>query len=238
MVSSQGGSEGSSNVLQDDVNGNGDGVVNDNVDESFHSTQTAAESLTSTTISVCSQSELLIPGKLFHDISKLKSCYITIIKDIYGSVKTTVASTEADVLTLTREQLEGGIIGKGKNKMNAPEAKEHLIKLLELIRPVCVPSFQEDSRPKRSPAECQLNDLTNNIQSMSSRHSEQFETLTVELQKLQSTVANYENLLSRAPAPSTPATELIDIPTDVPPAEVNIPHIDEAIDGLSDRIRV
>ena len=234
--SAEGGSAGSSNVLQDDVNGNGNDVVNGNVEnsaaeESFHSTQTATESLTSTTISVCSQSDLLIPGKLFNDISKLKSCYIDILKETYASVKTTVAVTEADVLTLTREQLADYISKTGKDKMRAQAAKEHLLNMLELIRPVCVPDFQEDTRPKRKPAECQINELSSNIQLLSSRHSEQFETLTAELQKLQSTVANYESILTSAPAPSTHAPQLIEIPTDASPAELDIPHIDKTIDS-------
>ena len=234
MDSSQGGSAGSSNVLQDDVNGNDNGVVNGNAetragDESFHSTQTVAESSASTTISVCSQSELLIPGKLFHDITKLKSCYISILNEAYASVKTTVAVTEADVLTLTREQLADYILKPGKEKLKAPAAKEHLLRLLELVRPVCVPDFQEDTRPKPKPTNCLINELSSNIQLLSSRHSEQFETLTAELHQLQSTVANYGSLLSSAPAPSTLSPQLIEIPTDASSAELDIPHINENI---------
>ena len=74
MDSPNGNGAGSSNVLQDS-NGEHDNGTEQTHNESFLSTQTTADSLpASTSISVCSTSSLLVPGKLFSDISKLKSC--------------------------------------------------------------------------------------------------------------------------------------------------------------------
>ena len=79
------------------------------------------------------------------------------------------SDTETDVMTLTREQLEAGV--KQGNE-------------LKLILPVYVHNFQEETRPKRKPVERQLNEMATIIQSFSSRHSDLFETLRAELQKL------------------------------------------------------
>ena len=103
-------SAGASNPLQD-VSSD---VQNDNVNEnSFISTGTAAESQPSTSISVCSESNLLVPGKLFNDILKLKSSYVEIMREVHNAVKNVVDTnsnpSDVEVLTMTNEQLESGV---------------------------------------------------------------------------------------------------------------------------------
>ena len=236
MDSPEASGEGSLNVLQDS-NENHDNVTEpaaepaaepDRTNESFHSTQTTTESLPASSISMCSESNLLVPGKLFCDISKLKSCYSAILKEIFQSVKSTVKPDD-HILLLTREQLEAGC---KQGKMNAPSAKAHLINLLESVRPVCVPSYQEDTRPKRNPVDMQLHEMTKNIQALSSQNTSQFETLKTELGKCQATISNYENLLSQPSASSPSTPQLIDIPTDAPTPELEVPHVDQSVEDF------
>ena len=227
-ISSENGSLGSSNPLQDDIeNGN---VHGNSVEESFNAISTATESLQSD-ISVCSESNLLVPGKLFSDICKPKSCYLSIIQGVYNSVKSSVTDSsdpsETHVLMLTREQLEAGV---KQGKMGANTARQYLVDLLELTQPVCVPSYQEDTRPKILPVDSQLHEISANIKSLSSQHSCQFDTLKAELDKLQSTVSNYESMLSQTTTPNT--DQLFEIPTDVSPPDINIPYLEHSIDDF------
>ena len=107
MQSSEEIGAGSLNPLQDsDANVNGT-MTNDNVlNESADSLRTAAESLQSTTISVSSESSFLVPGKLYTDISKLKSCYTDILRDIHKCLhSSTESASDAEVVLLTREKV-------------------------------------------------------------------------------------------------------------------------------------
>ena len=225
-ISNADGSAGSLNPLQDDssnVNGN----VNE---ESFHSVQTTAESLTSTSISVCSESNLLVPGKLFHDILHLKSIYTVILRELHNSVKAFVEAnpnpSEVEILTMTHEQIDSAVKGA-----KAKDLKTQVTALLNAVRPVCVPSYKEDTRPKLSPVDKQISELTKNVQSLSSQQSCQFDALKTELVKLQSTVTHYETILSQT-ATSSPAPQLIEIPTDATPPMVDIPHLEHTAENF------
>ena len=220
------GSAGSSNPLQD-VSSD---VQNDNVnEESFNSTSTAAESQPSTSISVCSESNLLVPGKLFSDILKLKSSYVVILRDVHNLTKNVVDAnsdpSDVEVLTMTFEQLESGV-----KKMKAPDLKNHLVQILNNLRPVCVPNYLEDTRPKRSPIDNKLNELSDCIKTLTSQHSNEFNNLKTELEKLQSTVVNYETILSTTTKSDKPP--LVEIPTDVAEPEINIPHLDDSVENF------
>ena len=75
MASSEADREEDSNVLQ--VDGSHGNDTDEQADKIFHSVQTAATASSATTnISVSSESNLLVPGKLFSDITKLKDCYV------------------------------------------------------------------------------------------------------------------------------------------------------------------
>ena len=113
MNSTEDNGAGSSNVLQDsnDVHGSEPGADQEPINESFNSTQTTAESIpASASISVCSESSLFVPSKLFTDISKLKSCYSAILKDISiaKTNKNVVNEQISDdrILLMTCEQIE------------------------------------------------------------------------------------------------------------------------------------
>ena len=119
---------------------------------SVDSTRTSAESLQSTSISVCSESSLLVPGKLFNDIANLKTCYKGILLEIQSNLQRNAAAAVSDgeILLLTREQLTSGC---KHGSMKADALRRNLVDILDFVRPVCIPNYQHDSRPKCSP-EC------------------------------------------------------------------------------------
>ena len=206
-------------------------VQDDNVnEESFVSTSTAAESQPSTSISVCSESNLLVPGKLFSDISKLKSSYVVILREIHNLVKNVVDTnadpSDVEVLTMTHEQLDSGV-----KKMKAPDLKKHLVQILDHTRPVCVPNYLEDTRPKWLPVDNKLSELSDCIKTMTSQHTVEFNNLKTELEKLQSTVGNYETILSTTNTKSD-KPPLVEIPTDVAEPEINIPHLEDSVENF------
>ena len=61
-----------------------------------------------------------------------------------------------ELLLLNREQMLSGI---KKNRVLVDPLKNYLIDLLESVRPVCLPEYQTDNRPKRVPQENQINEL-------------------------------------------------------------------------------
>ena len=116
--------------------------------------------------------------------------------------------------------------------MKADALRRNLVAMLDSVRPVCVPNYQNDTRPKRCATDLHLNNLSKNLESLTSQNQTQFETLKLELEKLQSTVSSYENLLSSSPAISTHTEQLINIPTDTTPPELNLPHVDHSVDDF------
>ena len=74
------------------------------MDESNSTFETAEHSFCSTIISVTSESELLVAGKLHSDIIKLKDCYIKLLNK-YDPNKT----SDSCVDLLTREQMVSAI---------------------------------------------------------------------------------------------------------------------------------
>ena len=199
--------------------------LNDSVDSTRTST-----SLLSSTVSVCSESNLLVPNKLFTDISSLKTCYIGILKEVYTNIhpKSKTVS-DGDILLLTHEQL---VDGCKQNKMKADELRRNLVAVLDCVGPVCVPHYQSDTRPKRSPIDLQLINLSKNMETLSSQNQTQFETLKSELEKLTSTVSNYEISLSSSPTILTQTEQLISIPTDTSPPELDLPYINHTVDDF------
>ena len=187
------------NVLQ---GSNGNGNVNNGTDdhnnESFHSAQTAvrASSLT-TNISASSESNLLVPGKLLTDIVKLKECYVDIIKDIdpYASSSTSTEENPNIVLMINKDQIMSGL-----KKKKADLCKTHLANLLDCVRPLCLPSYQncQNSRPLPSTEtqNCEVTSLTSRVESLCSQNKADFEALQIQMESLKATLSNFETLTS------------------------------------------
>ena len=213
MASIEADREGSSNVLQV-VNGNENNGTDINND-SFHSTQTGITASSATTdFSIDSSSSLLVPGKLFSSIVKLKECYINIIKEV-DSNTTTSSSPEENpniILMLNKDQMSAGIRKRG---FKAETAKDHLIDLLDCVRPLCLPCYQSNPYQTRVSPEThasEISSLTERVESLCSQNKSEFEALQTQMESLKSTLTSFESLASNVNQPSQPASSSEPIP--------------------------
>ncbi len=155
----------------------------------FQSVNSALNS--SVPISVSSESSLLIPGKLHTDIQLLKNCYMDIINiiDPAKNAKSSQIPAGGEVVLLNKEQLTTGV-----NKLKNKDLKEHLADILDHVRPVCLPSYQLDTRPKCLPLphDQQLANLASKVEALCSENKASYETLRADLSSFQSTLSKFE----------------------------------------------
>ena len=160
----------------------------------------------SSALSVSNESHLLVPTNLHNDLSALKNCYITILKELDPEKERNSEGT--DIVMLTRDQMSAGM---RKNKVLDKATKQHLIDLMDNVRPLCVAQYSPDTRPKRVPQEVALDNLSDQVSKLVSKHHDDLQTITSELTSLKSSLKDYENSSSR-PIPASPT--LIDLPSD------------------------
>ena len=219
MISSEAAGEGASNVLQAS-NGN-DNVTEELTNDSFRSTETIAESSTTTTtnFSTSSESNLLVPGKLLSDIVKLKQCYVDIISviDPYSTQSKSSEENQNIILMLSKDQMTAGI---AKNKPKVDVVKKHLVNLLDCVRPLCLPNYQNDVNQTRKltnvPQNCDISSLTTRVESLCNQNKADFEALQTQVESLKSTLSSFETLavnFNQSQLP-TPSPEPIPIHTD------------------------
>ena len=183
-----------------------------------------------TPFSVSSESSLVVPGKLHADINKLKSCYMAIIKALDPNDKVNSATkTSSEVLMLSKEQLLRGFT---KHKVKVDAVKNHLITLLDSVRPVCLPNYQAG---KCSPSanfsfseENQIASLVTRVEALCNGNQSKLENLESELGSIKTLVSNYENMLS-APKSSAPVS-LIEFPCDTDIGDHQVPPIERTVD--------
>ncbi len=147
---------------------------------------------TSASISVSSESSLLIPGKLHADIQLLKNCYVDIISlfDVAKNAKSNQTQVGGQAILLNKDQLTAGV-----KKFKAPELKEHLANVLDHIRPVCLPSYQLDTRPKSIPQshDLQIANLASKVEALCSENKAGYESLRADLSSFQSALSTFES---------------------------------------------
>ena len=223
------------------ANGSDDnGMVNDNQDANEPSQLSATESRISsetsrsdllnvsgqsTSFSVSSNSSLFVPNKLFTDLNNAKKCYMTIINEVDPN-KNTETQISKSVLMLSKEQILAGI---KSNKVNYERTKNLLADLLGHVRPLCLPDYQQDTRPKITPHDTLLNDLATKIQQARSEQKIEFETLKSELETLKASLSSQETFLSNVSRPVEPP---IDFPSDGSPVDHQINPIDVSVDDF------
>ena len=231
MASSEAAREGNSNVLQ--VDGSHGNDTDEQTDESFHSVQTVATTSSSTTnISVGSESNLLVPGKLFSDITKLKDCYVKIINDIDPHSTPSLSPEENPnmIVMLNKEQISSGVNKRG---YTAKDAKAHLIDLLDCVRALCLPSYQSNPHKIRVSPESEIQSLTTRVESLCSQNKADFVTLKSQFESLKSTLSNFETLatnFSQTPNHSPPPEP---IPVD-PEHVFSVVHSNEPVSNYLD----
>ena len=178
----EGGAE-SSNTVQDVTRQSN---VNENVSELNVTTESTSPS--STNFSVSSESNLFVPSKLNSDILNLKNCYIDIIKliDPYKNSSSSSLENPNIVLMLNKEQMLAGI---KKNKLGAEGTKVNLVNLMDCVRPLCLPSYQCDTRPKLSSSsqDCDISALTSRVDSLCTQNRVDFESIKTQMESLKTT---------------------------------------------------
>ena len=177
------------------------GIVHDNASGDLNrSVETATSPApSSSNFSVSSESDLLIPGKLYADIVRLKNCYQGIISQIDPNSNSDPGSLEnpSTVLMLNKEQMAAGM-KKRNNKFNVDVAKNSLVELLDCVRPLCLPLYQLDSHPRPSSVtqDSQITLLTARVESLCSQNKSDNEALTTQVESLKSTLSNFENYVT------------------------------------------
>ena len=183
-------SEESSNPLQDvqrQPSGNGNGLL----DRSTDSSETS-----STFFSVTSESSLFVPTKLCSNITALKQHYISFIKEIDPN-SSKEGSADSGVLMLSRDQLLSYLKSNSKANGRVPLSNrevlcDRLATFLDLIRPVILPDYKLDTRPKYTQSsDTQLSNLAVKVETMCSQNRDDYESLRSELVKLQNSLTEY-----------------------------------------------
>ena len=182
-------------------------------DEQNDSFGTAASSMlnssSSTSLSVSSENSLFVPGKLHQNIANLKQCYTAIIHDIDPN-KNKALDNSTSILMLDRVQMVAGI---KTNKIRLEPLTTHLLDLLEYVRPVCLPEYICDTRPKKAPQETELHDLTARVENLCSQNRSDFDLLKAQFEGLKSTLSHFEGGAQQHTARPPPAA-LIDVKAD------------------------
>ena len=160
--------------------------------------------------SITSNSNLLVPGKLYSDLTVLKKSYCDLIRTIDPSNK----GEDSEVLLLTKEQMAAGV-----KKHKADIVRSFLVDLLDVVRPVCLPDYEEDSRPKQLPHEVAVASLCSRVEGYCKKSDDRFDKLTTELGYLRTTISEYETsaklLGSTSGQASSSPPSLIEISEDI-----------------------
>ena len=218
MASNEANREGDSNVLQGSNGGNVINGTEEQNNESFNSTQTTAT--TSTNISAASISNLLVPGKLYSDIVNLKQCYVDIMRTIdpYSTSSTSSEENQNIVLMINRDQISAGI---AKHKPKLDVCKKHIVNLLDCIRPICLPDYQNDVNQMRhttniATQNSDISSITKSLESLCSQNKADFQELHAQMEVLKSTVSSFESFASdiHNSQDSAPSPEPIPIPSE------------------------
>jgi alkylated DNA repair dioxygenase AlkB len=188
-------------------------MSSDDQNDSFGTAASSIQLNTSgnTSLSVSSENSLFVPGKLHQNIANLKQCYTAIIHAIDPSKKPALDnSSTTSILMLDRVQMKAGIKA---NKINLEPLKKLLIDLLECVRPVCLPDYICDMRPKKATQENELHDLTNRVENLCSQNRSDFDLMKAQFEGLKSSLSHFENGVQQHIA-RPPPTTLIDVKVD------------------------
>ena len=166
--------------------------------DTFTSTTSVPES---ETLSIASDASLIIPGKLYSDITNLRNCYIDILQQFSTDSPGNI-TTDTPVL-LTHEQMEKGITA---NKILKDKIKSNLFSLIDFVRPICLPPFQPGVSPVLPPAAAtrpgvlsgDVEELQERVELLAKQNKEDCKRITDQLESLQQTVVGYQQLAQRS----------------------------------------
>ena len=173
----------------------GDQVQHDaSTEDSSDSFKSTDSSISSNITSVSTSPELLVPGKLFSDITSLTEVYLEITRELYTSLNAKKGSkaTATNVELITETQLHTGL-----KSLLKPSLVEKLTKLYNCVRPICLPAYTQDNRPKNNEVPCQQNSdvklVLEQIRSEAASTQQRFEDIQRSLHDLTSSVSAFQS---------------------------------------------
>jgi hypothetical protein len=163
------------------------------IDSSFKSV-CSTNSNNSNITSVTTSSELLVPGKLFSDITSLTEVYLDITRELYTSLNTKKGSkpiaTNVELITATQ-------LNTALKTLLKPSLVEKLTKLYNCVRPICLPAYSQDNRPKKNEAQCQQDSdvklVLDKIRSETASTEKRFEEIQRSLHDLTSSISHFQS---------------------------------------------
>ena len=137
-------------------------------------------------ISLTSNSEMYVPGKLHVDIISLKTEYLRIINSL--DVKLSDDNNTTTIELLTDEQLKAAM-----GKLLKPTLFDHLCVLMTHIRNICLPKYEKDTRPKLIPQNTKLDNIVDKVENLTSASNINFESIKKDLDCLQTLISNIKD---------------------------------------------
>ena len=168
-------------------------------------------------ISITGMTDLYIPGKLYLDINKLNTEYLRILNvlDVKPSNETEPVTIDNSIEFLTDQQLKATL-----GKLLKPALFEHLYVLMTHVRNICTPKYETDTHDKFIPQNCNLDNIVDKVDQLTSTSIINFESIKKELDSLQTSISNFKD------TNTYPNSELhnADIPHE--PLSVNLDYAD------------
>jgi len=146
--------------------------------------------------SVTESSDLYVHGKLYENISELKTVFADISKTMQASIalKGNLPSSQCDnaVVLLTQDQIQ-----KSMKKLNKDPVMELFTRLYNAARPLCLPVYKPDSRPKMSDQATELSSVVEKVDKHFKSTEDKFTSIQMQLDTLMKSLDDY-----RSPRPS------------------------------------
>ncbi len=203
------------------------------LDTSAASFETATSSAV---ISVTSETDLKVTGKLYEQLLNLQKCYCSILEKYDVNRPQEQTSTAR---LLTRDQLNAGL---KKTKFKKELIKDQLFDLIECTRPICLPNYQQITDFSHKPhtgedvvQDHDITDLASRVEMLCSQNKSEFESLKSDLLSLKTSLSSFENFAgnncSKSSPPSIPP-ELVEIRDTPYVIDHKIPFVDKYVENF------
>ena len=161
--------------------------VNNSVDSSFKSVGSTNSNLTSVTVS----SDQFVHCKLYENITEAKSAFLDITNCMQKAIdtkNTALHKSNDSVVLLTGEQLD-----KALKTLNKAPVMDMFKKLYSAVRPICLPTYTADNRPKASDRDIQLASVVEKVDRQIESTNDKFSTIQDQLVQLTKSIADFRD---------------------------------------------
>jgi hypothetical protein len=181
-----------------------EGNTENSIDSSFKSVGSTSSNITSVTVS----SDQFVHCKLYENITEAKSAFLEITNYLQKAVETknTLLNKSSDsVVLLTGEQLD-----KALKTINKGPVMDMFKKLYNAVRPICLPSYTADNRPKASGRDIQLASVVEKVDRQLESTNDKFSAIQDQLTQLTKSISDFRD--SPASKPMSESYSIIDSP--------------------------